>query len=1185
MTTRRSPTLQALLAAGLLLLVQPGCPKEEARSHALQITSEDQLIGGPGALGEVGDWLMYNDQIELIVRGTGNSPGFGIRGGSLLDLDLVRGPEEFGGEGNDRFGELFPLVNFVYPNPKPDAEYTAIEVVADGADGGPAILRVEGERDKYIHILKLLADMLNGDERYFRIRTDYVLHPGARYVEIVTEVFVPEEIAEEQGFPTETTWIDLEDTTEPVNALQQLVNGVLPPIVAEAEDLENVGVDPRVVSSPSTDFEAAGVEPGHELKADLGDGTLGEVAIASVDGHELTLEEDLVLTGGGAYFRVLGDAGDSGTVFGDFFFMGGKVAFFMPDDQHPIRADWNGGLGPAIGFDYVGTILDVGHAGGSTFSDPMLVDFYAGAGDGVSYAYGTRDGLTSVPILLESFSVAFTHDSALQQVLVPGQGARFRRFLTVGEGDVASAVEVLWTEVRDEPVGAIEGFVLDGRTGEGVSGAAVLAFRDPDPGAGELPGRDQLAGPVLQFETDLYRDRVADGSFGGVLQPGDYLLIATGPGNVHSEMVRLTVEDGGAHRVTLVLPETGVVAFDVRDARDVNIPCKLTFHGHDGAGKPDPLLGEGYLPGDLAYLEWSSMGVGELEVAPGTYTVEISRGPEYDLDVHTFGVTPGTTTLLKGSIERVVDTTGWIAGDLHTHMQNSPDSGLLFQDRVESFLGEGVEYAVASDHDHLSNLQPVIEEMGATEYLKATVGDELTTAEMGHFNGFPLAYDPGAPEDGAPDWQVESKFDSSLSGDPLPHLTPGEIYDALRAAGRYAPEDTVVQNNHPRDGLLGNFYMYSVDLQTGEPTADGNALAMLHDVVVPEHFSYDFDAIEMSNGIHQELIRSPTIEEVRAFNEDGTGTIYSALARTVDEQEALRTGQTGLHGSYAGALDDWMNWLNQGNRYTATGNSDSHWQTDEAGVPRNYIRSSTDLPDFIDEREIAAAIQDGRVSHSYGPFIELWAEGDGGAGEIGDTVADDDGVVDLHIRVQSPTWFDVDRIEIYQNGVMICSIEGDHTCADPADNFGLFHPNEQVINFDGTVTIDLADYWMLSTPDDVPSLPPEHGLPVDSWFAVVAMGDDSTAPLARDATREPIRFSDILTGSLGAIRFEDMTSSLLSGIDISLGADFHKVFPIIPWGLTNAVFVDADGDGEWVAPGLPLYVTHHDWQAMEEAAP
>lgn len=1181
MRTTRTLTLLALVA-GVLLLAPLGCPKEDARSHALQITSESQLIGGPGALGEVGDWLMYNDQIELIVRGAANSPGFGIRGGSLLDLDLLRGPEEFGGSGNDRFGELFPLVNFVFAHPEEDSETPSVAVVADGSDGGPAILRVEGYRDRYLHLLKLLADMLNGNEKYFRISTDYILHPGVRYVEIVTEVFIPEEVAEEQGFPTEVTWFDLEDKTEGIDALTQLVNGVLPAVLAEAEDLENAGGDPLVVSSASTDFEAAGVLAGHEIKADLEEGGLGEVLVAAVAGHELTLEDPLEVMAGGAYFRVLGDTGASGAVFGDFFFLGGKVRFFMPDDEHPLRADWNGGMGPAIGFDNVGTMLDVIHSGGSTFTDPMLVDFYAGSEGGVSYAYGTRDGKTSVPILLESFSVTFTHDSNQQEVLAPGNAVRFRRYVTVGEGDVASAVEVLWREVRDEPLGEIRGFVLDGRTGEGISGTDVLAFRDPDPGAADLPGDDQLAGPVLQFETDLYRDRVKDGSFGGAMRPGDYLLTATGPGNVKSTPVRVHVEEGKTAKLTLVLPETGRVVYDVVDARGENIPCKLTFHGHDGAGKPDPLLGEGYLPGDLAFLEFSAMGVGEMEVEPGTYTVEISRGPEYSLDVFTFTVAPGTAVTIHGVIERVVDTTGWVSGDLHSHMERSPDSGLMYEDRVESFMAEGVEYAVTSDHDHLSNLQPVIEAMGATEYLKATVGDELTTSELGHFNGFPLTFDPSAPEDGAPDWQVPSKFESSFGGEPLSYLTPVEIFDALREAGRYGTEETVVQNNHPRDGTLGNFYEYSIGLQTGDPVPDANTLAMLHDIIVPEHFSRDFDAIEMSNGKRQDLIRTPTIHEVQAFSSSGQGTIYSALARTDEEQEALRSGQTGLDESYAGALDDWMNWLNQGYRYTATGNSDSHWQSDEAGVPRNYIRSGTDLPDFIDEREMARRIKEGRVSHSYGPFIELWVTGDEGTGEIGDTVTDGDGTVDLRIKVQSPTWFDVDRIEIYQNGVMICEIDGSYTCGDPADNYGLFHPNTDVINFDGTVTIDLADYWFLSTPDDFQPLPAEHGLPVDSWFAVVAMGDDSTAPLARDATREPIRFADILTGALGAIRFEDMTSSLLSGIDISLGADFHSVFPIIPWGLTNAVFVDADGDGEWDEPGLPLYVTWYDWKEMEQ---
>src|SRR5215510_9103201 len=86
------------------------CSSKSPKVTAQQITSRADLIGGPGALGEVGDYLIANEQVRIIVQGAGYSRGFGLYGGSLIDADLVR-PRSFGnssgGQGNDNFSELF----------------------------------------------------------------------------------------------------------------------------------------------------------------------------------------------------------------------------------------------------------------------------------------------------------------------------------------------------------------------------------------------------------------------------------------------------------------------------------------------------------------------------------------------------------------------------------------------------------------------------------------------------------------------------------------------------------------------------------------------------------------------------------------------------------------------------------------------------------------------------------------------------------------------------------------------------------------------------------------------------------------------------------------------------------------------------------------------------------------------
>ncbi|MCB9648391.1 MAG: hypothetical protein H6730_17590 [Deltaproteobacteria bacterium] len=57
-------------AAGVAAAAQ-SCATDEPSVVAQQITSRAQLIGGPGPLGEVGDYLLANEQIRLIIQGEG----------------------------------------------------------------------------------------------------------------------------------------------------------------------------------------------------------------------------------------------------------------------------------------------------------------------------------------------------------------------------------------------------------------------------------------------------------------------------------------------------------------------------------------------------------------------------------------------------------------------------------------------------------------------------------------------------------------------------------------------------------------------------------------------------------------------------------------------------------------------------------------------------------------------------------------------------------------------------------------------------------------------------------------------------------------------------------------------------------------------------------------------------------
>ena len=189
--------MQRLLLAFLCLGFGVSCGPSEPQAYAKRITAPNELIGGTSPLGTLGDWLLGNDQIQVVVQDEGWSRGFGIFGGGIIDADLVRpgsgsnSPQS----GRDKFGEFFPILflqafdvqsyNDVDPlTGKSKAHYDAVEVISDGSDGGSAVLRTRAYGGDFITMIATLLGAAIGDQS-LRFETDYVLKPGARHVEVI----------------------------------------------------------------------------------------------------------------------------------------------------------------------------------------------------------------------------------------------------------------------------------------------------------------------------------------------------------------------------------------------------------------------------------------------------------------------------------------------------------------------------------------------------------------------------------------------------------------------------------------------------------------------------------------------------------------------------------------------------------------------------------------------------------------------------------------------------------------------------------------------------------------------------------------------------------------------------------------------------------------------------------------
>ncbi len=167
-----------LVAAGCTVFLLSCSAPDNARAVATRVSAQSQLIGGVRALGTLGDYLLENDQIRVIIHGPGPNRGATFFGGSIIDADLVR-PGSRGGEGRDGLAEISP--SFLLEGLNPDS----FQVLADGKDGGAAVIRVEGSGGDMLGMASVLNTALLFSSN-LRFRVDYKLSPGDPFVEIET---------------------------------------------------------------------------------------------------------------------------------------------------------------------------------------------------------------------------------------------------------------------------------------------------------------------------------------------------------------------------------------------------------------------------------------------------------------------------------------------------------------------------------------------------------------------------------------------------------------------------------------------------------------------------------------------------------------------------------------------------------------------------------------------------------------------------------------------------------------------------------------------------------------------------------------------------------------------------------------------------------------------------------------
>lgn len=200
-----------------------------------------------------------------------------------------------------------------------------------------------------------------------------------------------------------------------------------------------------------------------------------------------------------------------------------------------------------------------------------------------------------------------------------------------------------------------------------------------------------------------------------------------------------------------------------------------------------------------------------LELPPGIYHVYATRGMEWSRAERRIVVRAGVPLRVPLAIVREVDTTGFIAADTHIHTLTFSGHGdASVEERVLTLAGEGVELAVATDHNHNTDYRPVQEQMRVNGYFTAVTGNEVTT-RLGHMNAFPLD-----PKERPPDHRLGSWI---------------KLVNEIRSKGA-----KVVILNHPRWPTLARcpFTEFGLNPLSGE---------------FRDQPTFPFDAVELANSL------------------------------------------------------------------------------------------------------------------------------------------------------------------------------------------------------------------------------------------------------------------------------------------------------------------------------------------------
>jgi hypothetical protein len=756
--------------------------------------------------------------------------------------------------------------------------------------------------------------------------------------------------------------------------------------------------------------------------------------------------------------------------------------------------------------------------------DVFPCDFIAYSGEGdighVSYAFiHTRTNPATTSFNDSGISVLLFEADVLQALiglqnpnftLGPGESMLFTWYLAVGDGDVASVLDIR-NRLKGLTTGTVRGQVTEG--GVPVPDAEVAAMGDPADGLGAS------LNVLSAFRTD------PNGRYEGTLPAEDYELRVHKEGYLFAspDPAEITVTAGCTVTQDFTFAEPGQVRVTIADPNGAPLAAKVSVVGFDPAPDPGNTQDLGVLVnftgvfGDITK-DGISYGIarivfvdhsgdsGEFPLEPGDYRVVVSHGPEFSIHTQDISLASGGSVLVDAELAHVVDSQGFVSGDFHVHSYDTFDCRITRKERIVSMLAEGVDFFTPSDHGLRMDFTQDLADLGVSDLISTAVNNEITPADYGHFGGFPMTVDPNRVSGGAVDWGREAPPGQDFPSLGAYSLSPGEIFaEVLSDPG----EDTVhIHHVH-------SFFDAGLKIDTGvtPPQSTGDPAALRLDPNVPNFWDDGFTALEIwiETGYRNQVFEN--------FLGQNTG--------------------------------NWFNLLNQGIVRTGISDSDTHQVfVVQSGYPRNMIASPTDDPGALAAiaETLAMNVNDGLVVGTNGPFLRVTLEGDpnevGGLEDDMDTlVTASGGSATITVEIQSPTWTEFDTVEYYVNS---------ETIADPNDRDGLppFYricpdyvqtdPNDFTIN---TVPAGGGERLEATTSLSL------SGLTQDAWVVVMVKGtEDVSCPLF------PVIPNELDPNSNPTLA------------DLKTCAAGDKGIPALAY--SNPLFIDVTNLGVYDPPGL-----------------